>query len=836
MKHNKTGLLASTALIASLALSGTAYAQVDEIIVTATKRETTLKETPISVSVTSAATIEAAKILDISDLQSVVPSLRVSQLQNSQQSNFIIRGFGNGANNAGIEPSVGVFVDGVYRSRSSSRIGDLPKLERIEVLSGPQSTLFGKNASAGVISIATAKPSYDTEGYVEASLGNYNQRLLKAYVTTGISDNAAVSLGGSWNKRDGFSKPINSNLSDVNDRDRWNVRGQLLVEPTDNVTFRVIADYSKLDEICCAVTTVTRGPTAAAIEAVGGQLGDDADPFSYISYLEEDPTNYSKDRGISAHLDVDFDGFALTSISSYRKNNAGYSSDVDFTSAQIVSITDETDIKTLTQELRLTSTGDRQLDWMVGAYYFNEDIKQDAGLQYGTALRPYFSALFATLPGIFPTIEALYGLPSGTIFSGDAYTDESFTQDNTAISLFGTTDYHMSDQFTLTVGLNYTKDKKTVTGSTVNTDVFSSLDLGATGMTGLGVSFPTVLFGSIFQAQTGLAPTAANIAAVGAGNPAALAAIQAGADGAVAALQGAQFQPPFLAFGNSVESGKTNDDKVTWTVRAAYEVSENVNVYASAASGFKSTSWNLSRDSRPFATDLAALTAAGLSQTNQGVGTRYAGPEEALVYELGIKARFENAAFNVAVFTQTIEGFQDNLFLGAGFVLANAGKQRTKGIEFDATYTPVQALKLTLAGAILDPKYVEYTGAPGPNNTVIDRSGEDIPAVSKLSLSGSATYSHDFTNGMSGYLRGDYQYDSKVQIHAFFPGVDRKVSVANASLGLKMNNGLSMQLWARNLFNSEYLVSAFPAVIQTGTISGYSNPPRTYGISLRKDF
>ena len=118
----------------------------DLIVVTASKRPATLQDTPISVSVTSRAQIEQSQIRDIRDLSTLVPSLRVSQLQSSANTNFIIRGFGNGANNVGIEPSVGVFIDGVYRSRSAAQIGDLPALQRVEVLRGPQSTLFGKNA------------------------------------------------------------------------------------------------------------------------------------------------------------------------------------------------------------------------------------------------------------------------------------------------------------------------------------------------------------------------------------------------------------------------------------------------------------------------------------------------------------------------------------------------------------------------------------------------------------------------------------------------------------------------------------------------------------------
>jgi len=168
----------------------------NDIIVTASKRSQTLQDTPVAVSVTSAADLENSQIRDLIDLQSSVPSLRVGQLQSSANTNFIIRGFGNGANNPGIEPSVGVFIDGVYRSRSAAQIGDLPNVERVEVLRGPQSTLFGKNASAGVISIITRKPQFEFGGSLEASYGNYDAFVVKGDVTGPITDTIAFSIGG----------------------------------------------------------------------------------------------------------------------------------------------------------------------------------------------------------------------------------------------------------------------------------------------------------------------------------------------------------------------------------------------------------------------------------------------------------------------------------------------------------------------------------------------------------------------------------------------------------------------------------------------------------------
>ncbi|MCW8871777.1 MAG: TonB-dependent receptor plug domain-containing protein, partial [Xanthomonadales bacterium] len=306
---------------------------IEEVIVMATKREQTLQEVPVAVSVVSAEEIEQSAINDIMDLQSAVPALRVSQLQTSGNTTFIIRGFGNGANNPGIEPSVGVFIDGVYRSRSAAALADLPNLERIEVLRGPQSTLFGKNASAGVINVVTAAPNMDEFGGSAAlTLGNYNQVIVKGDVSGPISDTVGFSLALNSNKRDGYFDNL-QNGSEVNERDRWGIRGQLLFLPTDNVSLRLIADYDEIDENCCGVANLLDGPTGVAVRLVGGDFVPN-DPFAYANYYDFDPTNEIENSGISLQADIDFDnGMKLTSITAYRELSRLDNVDVDFTSA-----------------------------------------------------------------------------------------------------------------------------------------------------------------------------------------------------------------------------------------------------------------------------------------------------------------------------------------------------------------------------------------------------------------------------------------------------------------------------------------------------------------------
>ena len=833
---NASGVFKKTLLVSAMlsALSATTTLQAQEndtaeaddgdierIFVTASKRQTGLQQTPIAITVVGSEAIEQAKVLDIGDLQVLVPTLRVTPLQRSTNTSFAIRGFGNGTNNTGIEPSVGIFIDGVYRSRAAASIGDLPRLQQIEVLSGPQSTLFGKNASAGVISIRTAEPSYDHEGKIELGIGNYNQQLVKGYYTNGITDNLAFSVSAGMNTRDGYTDTITeASLAKLNDRDRWNLRGQLLYEPTEDVTVRFIADYSEIDETCCTVSGYRNGPTAPAIAALGGMVTSDADPFSFESALNVSPNDTVEDGGYSLQIDVDFDSFAFTSITALRTNESTYLNDVDFTSLDILIETNGTDIDTFTQEFRLTSTGDNTLDWMVGAFIFDESVDTGDVLTYGKDVRPFFDVLtanpalgaldpfFATLEGLYPTLN------SGDIFSEGSIVKTDFTQQNDAYSFFVNLDYHLTDDFTATLGVSYTKDEKEITIQQINTDKFSAIDFD-TELTVLGAPLLPTLTGIL----------------IGAGLPDAVAAGTASA--VISGYRPLQFQPPFLELPNSAEPNSSDDDKITWSLRGAYTFSKNVNFFATAATGFKASSWNLSRDSKPFISDATAIAAVpSLLNANQGYGTRFASPEKATVYELGIKTRFSEGAFNATIFDQTIEGFQSSIFVGTGFVLSNAGEQNTRGIEFDSVWRATDNVSLTLAGTLLDPQYVSFINGTDENGS-IDLSGTQVPGVHEQSITAGITYSLDFDNGIYGYLRTDYIYESDVRaVGNIPPEVRREVSTFNASAGLNFENGVMLQLYVRNLTNDKYFLSSFPRPIQAGSIQVYPNQPRTFGASV----
>lgn len=787
----------STAL--ALMFSPSAFAQsglLEEVVVTATKRAQTLQETPVAVTVTTADTIEKAQIQDLLDIQTVVPSLRISQLQNSRNASFIIRGFGNGSNNVGIEPSVGVFIDGVYRSRNSASISDLPRLERVEVLSGPQNTLFGKNASAGVVSVVTPTPSGESGGFISGSFGNRDAIVLKGLYEGAINENLSFDIAGTYNTREGFFE--NSVLdTELNERNRFGLRGQLYWTPNEDVRVRVLADYDEIDESCCGVVNLLSGPATGLINALGGQLVPN-DPEAEFGFFDDAAVNEIENFGVSLQTDYDLDilgGVTATSILSYRTTDSFDDQDIDFSSADLTNgNTNDIDIRTLTSEFRLASTGDGAVGWLVGGFFFDETIDQDTSVLFGPAFRPFVD--FAIQDGGLPSLavlETISGLPVGSFFQNNSGVLDTSTLDNQSISVFGTIDVDITDALSLTFGANFTDDEKDFSIISNTTEVRANTII------------PGVLPGALLGVPVPFVPLNAVVPT---------------------------FAANTIDIPNAVEDGNTNDSDTTFTARLAWDISDNWNAYVSYATGFKATSVDLLRDSAPTAEDFAALSALGLADPNAVIGTRFAEPEDAEVYEIGFKGRFNRGSLNVAIFDQTLENFQSAIFVGTAFVLANAEQQSVTGAEIDFKYQPTDSFGFGINATLLDPIFDEFT-----QSAAGDLSGEQPAGIPEVALSVSAQY--DFRIGdFDSYIRGDYQFEDEVQVvdNVSADIASREVGQLNLALGLRNDNGLSVTLWGRNVTDDAFLISAFPSVAQAGSFSGYRNEPRTYGVTIRKDY
>ena len=844
-------------------------AQGNSIIVTATKREATLQDVPVAVSVTSAETLERAQIRDLRDLQTVVPSLSVGQRQSVGATNFFIRGFGNGANNAGIEPSVGVFVDNVYRSRTVSQITDLPDVQRIEVLRGPQSTLFGKNASAGVISITTMEPSETFHGALEATYGNFDQMIGKGYVTGGLGEGVAASLAFGLNKRDGFF--LDGKTGDrTNERDRWFVRGQVKIAASEGISLRLIGDYDSIDELCCGVSLVRAGDPAAAIGALGGKTNDPADPYSGTVYNNFNSTNDIQNWGLSMQGDFELGDFTLSSITAYRKTDSVTLQDADFTSADLIyPLSQDLQIGSFTQELRLAGEVADGVDLLLGAFYIGENIDQSGQLLYGADARNYANFLVQKLSGgalNVPTLEAtlaaLDGRPGAYngqfLGKGQGFT-EDYSLDSKSLSLFGQVDIELTDRLVLTLGGNYTRDRKTFATNSVSNDLFAGIDLdapqyaafrrqllvgGGLAQRGVNVNDTAAVTAYATNAQTAPIYNAIVANAVAnQNNPLA---------NPLNPLRVLQFLPPFVNVPNKVEDGKTGDNDFSYTIRLAYDLTDDINVYASYATGFKASSINLSRDSRPDSADRTAIIAAGLSRNNLVYGSRFAGPEDSRVIEAGLKASLGNVSANLAVFDQQISGFQSNIFTGSGFALRNAGKQSTFGVELEGTAT-FDALSLNVGVTYLDPVYDSFV-----QSSVGDISGTKPAGIPEFTVVLGAQYEADLGNGMRLIPRVSYLWQSEVQLVEGLPAFlvknpdgsiasntaalaaaeayTRSVNDVTASLSLELDSGLSFSIWGRNLLDDRTLGVVFDSPAQPGNVSGYPNDPRTYGATVRMKF
>ncbi len=850
-------LLAGAALSALTAAGAAAQSSSDEIIVTATKRAQTLQEVPIAVSVVGADTVEKAQIQDLFDLQASVPSLRISQLQNSSQTNFIIRGFGNGANNPGIESSVGVFIDGVYRSRSAAALLDLPVLDRVEILRGPQSTLFGKNVSAGAISITTQAPRYEWGGNLEATYGEFNEAILRGTVTGPINDKTAFRLSGSFNRRDGFyTNSIDG--TEVNERDRWAVRGQLLFEPTDVLSFKLIGDYNKIDEVCCgAIQLLNAAPTLAVAAPPPLGLGRAIDPDGDNDYniaFDQNPINTLEGYGGSLQADWDVDFATVTSITAYREQTDNSNTDADFTGAAIGVNPQSRKYETFTQEIRIASNGSNFVDWLVGGFFFDEAVESTRDVVFGSEARAFFD-LLAFSPDLggsaLDAIEAATMTPAGSFFADGSGHFGAYEMDNRSFSLFGQVDINLTDRLTVTGGVSYIDDRKEYTTNEVLTEGFSIA--GRDTLVGVGNG---LLFQGAFAqglADAGVDPTDdAAVAAFATAQPAIFAAIQGGAQAFADANQENPTVNPLLPLqalqlfavpvnvpdpSNPLDDGIRQDDKVTYTARVAYDVTDFLNAYFTYATGWKAAAVNLSSDTRP-------------PDPVTGFG-REANPEDVTLYEIGIKAAFDRGFINIALFDQTIEDFQSNLFIGTAFVLANAEEQSVRGFEIDSQYQPWDPLVVSFGLTYLDPEFDSFQSAPCtsfvgfevpacdvPGATTFDASGLTPAGISPWSISTAATYTHDFANGTQGYLRTEYQYESETQVvDNVSPAIaSRTVNMLNISAGLAFENGFEVMGWVRNALDDQYLVSAFPTVAQPGSFSGYLNEPRTFGATVRKSF
>ncbi len=717
-----------------------------DIVITATRRNEALSDVPLAVSAVTAETLENSGATDIRQLQQVSPSLLVSSTSSEAGATVArIRGVGTVGDNPGLESSVAVFIDGVYRSRTSVGLTELGALDRVEVLRGPQGTLFGRNASAGIISIHTAKPRFQNMIAAELTIGNFDLRRIEASVTGPITDTLAFRADAVYLNRDGFLEDVISGRS-VNDRNRVLVRVQGLYEPTDDLSVRLIADATDRREECCAAPflpardfvrnadgSVSEAPsTIAALErALGGVINDD--PFDRDVSITPNRSFNSDvdDYGFSGEVVYDLGGAELTSITAYRYNNYVRGLDADFNNLDIWyrdgSGGSENRFQTFSQEARVQgeAMGGR-LDWLLGGYFAREKLRVLDNLTYGADATRYgnclifTSALPAAVNPASPTCinQAVVTGAQQQVAAGTAQINAGLVQINAGIAalqaipnptpaqqaqLAGLIAQRTALQTQL-AGLQGTAGLlgavNAVPGAPGLSSIAAALGLG-TGYTLNGVGLNdeynqtsnnfALFTHNIFEITDGLNLTVGlrytrekkRLNVELADNNTLCRAIAASP---LSALQQYPCAIPATATGTFSDSGSKSENKLSGTAVLSFKPSDEWLTYMSYSRGYKAGGFNLDRSALP----RSGASRNGAILPTARVDDLQFDPEINDAIELGAKYNGRGLDVNVALFQQLYDDFQLNLFNGVAFEVetVNSCADELDGSDTDNDQTP----------------------------------------------------------------------------------------------------------------------------------------------------
>jgi outer membrane receptor protein involved in Fe transport len=828
---------ASAVVLAGLSVASVAQAQeadtltVDSIVVTAQKREQNLQDVPVVVTAVGAKLLQDTGVKDIKDLTILTPGLTVTSTTSEASTTARVRGVGTVGDNPGLESSVGVVIDGVYRPRNGVSFGDLGEMERIEVLKGPQGTLFGKNTSAGVINVVTKEPEFGFGATAEATIGNFNAHGVAASVTGPLfgSETLAGRLYVAARERDGYNDVINGKGPTDRDQDQdqgfYTVRGQLLFVPNDEATFKIIADYTKRDENCCGAVQIRTGPTAPILNLLAGgtALAPTADPYARNAYSNRGAPSSIEDKGVSLEGNIDLPIGTLTSISAIRNWRTDNGQDSDFTTADLAyrnkDGTNYSEFTTFTQELRLAGKAGK-LDWLVGTFLADEKLETKANFLYGNDYEQYLGRLLsrsaANPAGIANFIALLTNRAPNTTFTPGQGLRDSYNQRAKTVALFTNNTFQFTDAFSITAGLRYSIDKKDLSTYQTITD----------GGVGCGVALSPAgqarIAGIVGAAAT---PTVVGNLCLPWANP--------------------------LFNGRGTQQSRT-DREWSGTVKAAYRFSPEVFTYASYARGYKGGGYNLDR----------TQSSNGLQSGGQGVlpiyDTSFEG-EFVDSYEVGVKNTLFNRTvlLNASIFYQKFTDFQLNTFLGTSFAVRSIPEVTSQGVDADFLwFTPVRGLMVQSGFTYAKTQYGDQKIPNDPTNALALLPGQTLSLAPKYSLSGSLTYEHPVGDNLKARFNVGAKYSSEYNTGSdlFPPKMQDAYTVVNARIGVgSSDDKWTVELWSQNLLNEKYTQVGFNGFLQgssglsatsttyvpandTITYDAFLGAPRTYGVTLRSKF
>ena len=791
----------------------------NEIVVTARHRIESSQTVPLAISVIGGDHIDNAGAFNVGRLQQLTPTLQFYS-SNPRNTSVNVRGFGAplGLTNDGIDQGVGIYVDDVYYSRVASSTFDFLDVAQIEVLRGPQGTLYGKNTTAGAVNITSRQPTFTPEVRAEVSLGNYNYFQIKGAVSGPLSDTVAARVAFSGTRRDGTVLNVTNGQAD-NNLSNIGVRAQLLWKASSRLEVTLAGDYNHQNTVCCATVFVGYVPTQKAvnrqypaISAVQGYTVSAAaqNPFNRLTDVDAELRAKQSIGGASLKGKLDLGAGTLTSITAYRFWNWDPSNDRDFTALPITTKSQNpSKQRQFTEELRYNRHS-AKLDFQVGTFYYYQKIDTNGLQMQGPAATKWLLS-----PNASPTnaynLDVLNGLTS----------TNTIRLRNTSWSVYGQASWRPLPRLTIQPGIRVNYDKKEGSYNAV----------------------VTTANGTVLDTSALSVPSASQTAAQ---------KIQVAQLGV---LLPESYAPSFSKWSTSYD------------VTLSYDVASDVHAYATYSKSFQTGGINLNGVPADAVTGLPLQQFATVA------------PEGVRHYELGVKSQWwdRRVTLNLAAFRTDIANYQavfsannaSSLSTLRGYV-ANVPKVRSQGIEIDSSIRPSRRFNAYLNFAYTDATYRDFTNAPPPleltggsnfsgtNCTIptalpantspvsCDISGQRLPGVSKYSLSFGAEGNvpvaiagreGEVYAGVDGNTRSSFSSNATPSASTDIAGY----TLANFRLGWRSDPGgsgakIDVSAWVRNAFNTGYLEQLQIAPNSVGLVVGNLGDPRTFGGTVRVSF
>ncbi|WP_313326345.1 TonB-dependent receptor [Sphingobium yanoikuyae] len=777
----------------------------DVIVVTARRRQETAQEVPLAISVVKGDSIEATGNFNIVKLQQLAPTLQV-YTTNPRNTSVNIRGLGVpfGLTSDGFEQGVGIYVDDVYNSRVAAATFDFLDVNQVEVLRGPQGTLYGKNTTAGAINITTNQPTFDFEGRAELTVGNLNYKQAKAAVSGPLTDTIAARIAVAATSRRGTLYNVTSQRW-INEQDNLGIRGQLLFQPTEDFSLTLSGDYSKQDPECCGTTFVRDGKTQRplnrqydALAAAQGYVVPSRNPYDRLTDLDSNLNAGNKIGGVSAKIKWDVGPGTLTSVTAWRFWDWKPENDRDFTGLSIVSKSQNPSQQDqYSQEFRYNYES-KDIDFVVGLFGFKQRIDTQGTEQQGED-----AAQWSLAPSTDPTNPA--NIPA-TLAGLTASNTQWLKADSAA--LFGQLSWKVTDALTIQPGVRLNYDKKSGFYQRV-----------VTNAQGQAISCTTVAEPGTIKGTT---------------------------------QQCGVYQP-------QVSSPSDSAWNFTYDFNVNYKIAPDVLAYATYAKSFKTLGINqnglpLNADNT-VNYDASTVKPESVNHYEIGLKTQF----------LDRRATFNLTAFRTDIknFQATVNGGQFGTVRG---YLANAGKVRSQGIEADFKIVASDRFTAYANGAFTDAKYKKFVDAPCPpelsggtyqpsgatpdysqpgvpgalSPRQCDISGQNLPGVSKWAFSYGAEYNIPVTLlakdgqlylGVDGNYRSHWNSNASPSIYTEVKGY----ALTNVRAGFR-GEGFDVFGWVRNAFDVNYIENLQVAPGNTGLIAGQVGDPQTWGGTIKFSF